>query len=120
MHYGFIMLVVIVLKILINLYKLPKFGNFRLLIIKAVETGRNTSVCLGDYFENFEDIKVTQGRFKNASEVIRAGLRLLEDEDNKIQILKNAIQEGIDSGIAENFDPKKHLESLKEKMKNNA
>lgn len=114
------MLVVIVLKILINLYKLPKFGNFRVLIIKAIEMGRNTSVSLGDYFENFVDTKVTQGRFKNASEVIRAGLRLLEDEENKIQILKNAIQEGIDSGIAEDFDARKHLESLKKKMKNNA
>ena len=82
--------------------------------------GRNTSVSLGDYFENFVDTKVKQGRFKNASEVIRAGLRLLEDEENKIQILKNAIQEGIDSGIAEDFDARKHLESLKEKMKNNA
>ncbi|MEG1267412.1 MAG: type II toxin-antitoxin system ParD family antitoxin [Myroides sp.] len=82
--------------------------------------GRNTSVSLGDYFENFVDTKVMQGRFKNASEVIRAGLRLLEDEENKIQILKNAIQEGLDSGIAEDFDARKHLESLKKKMKNNA
>ena len=81
--------------------------------------GRNTSVSLGDYFEDFVDNKVLQGRFKNASEVIRAGLRLLEEEENKIQILKNAIQEGIDSGIARDFDAKKHLQSLKAKMKNN-
>ena len=78
--------------------------------------GRNTSVSLGDYFEDFVDAKVAQGRFKNASEVIRAGLRLLEEEESRIQILKNAIQEGVDSGIAENFDPIKHLESLKEKL----
>lgn len=79
--------------------------------------GRNTSISLGDYFEDFVDAKVAQGRFKNASEVIRAGLRLLEEEESRIQILKNAIQEGVDSGIAENFDPIKHLESLKKKMK---
>ena len=80
--------------------------------------GRNTSVSLGNYFESFVDNRVSEGRFKNASEVIRAGLRLLESEENKVIILKNAIKEGIESGIAENFDPKKHLESLKAKKRN--
>ena len=80
--------------------------------------GRNTSVSLGNYFESFVDNSVTQGRFKNASEVIRAGLRLLEEEENKIVVLRNAINEGIESGIAENFDPKRHLESLKAKKRN--
>jgi len=80
--------------------------------------GRNTSVSLGNYFESFVDNSVTKGRFKNASEVIRAGLRLLEEEENKIVVLRNAINEGIESGIAENFDPKKHLESLKAKKRN--
>ncbi|WP_291075744.1 MULTISPECIES: type II toxin-antitoxin system ParD family antitoxin [unclassified Empedobacter] len=81
--------------------------------------GRNTSVSLGNYFEEFVDTKVSQGRYKNASEVIRAGLRLLEEEEDKIQLLKNSIQEGIDSGIAEDFEAKKHLETLKAKIKNN-
>lgn len=80
--------------------------------------GRNTSVSLGDYFEDFVDNSVSEGRFKNASEVIRAGLRLLEQEENKLIVLKKAINEGIDSGIAENFDPKQHLESLKAKKRN--
>lgn len=80
--------------------------------------GRNTSVSLGDYFEDFVDKKVNQGRFKNASEVIRAGLRLLEEEENKILALKNAIYQGIESGIAKNFDAKNHLELLKAKKKN--
>lgn len=81
--------------------------------------GRNTSVSLGSYFEEFVDTKVSQGRYKNASEVIRAGLRLLEEEEDKILLLKNSIQEGIDSGIAEDFDAKKNLETLKAKIKNN-
>mgnify|MGYP001271616404 CR=1 FL=1 len=86
--------------------------------------GRNISVSLGDYFEDFVDTKVNQGRYKNASEVIRPGLRLLEEEEeeegeNKIQILKNTLQEGIDSGITKDFDPEKHLESLKAKMNKN-
>ncbi|MBY0425550.1 MAG: type II toxin-antitoxin system ParD family antitoxin [Cytophagales bacterium] len=81
--------------------------------------GRNTSVSLGDYFEEFVDSRISEGRYKNASEVIRAGLRLLEQEENKVQILKNAIQEGIESGRVEDFDPKKHLEKLKaSKVKN--
>jgi antitoxin ParD1/3/4 len=79
--------------------------------------GRNTSVSLGDYFETFVDSRVSEGRFKNASEVIRAGLRLLEEEESKIIALKKAINEGVESGIATDFDPKKHLEMLKAKKR---
>lgn len=79
----------------------------------------NTSVSLGNYFEDFVDNRIHEGRYKNASEVIRAGLRLLEEEENRIKALKNAIQEGIDSGIAKNFNPKKHLESLKKSKRKN-
>jgi antitoxin ParD1/3/4 len=73
---------------------------------------------LGDHFETFISNRILEGRYKNASEVIRAGLRLLEDEENKILLLKNAIQEGIESGIAENFNPKEHLKSLKNSIHN--
>jgi antitoxin ParD1/3/4 len=75
--------------------------------------GRNTSISLGDHFESFVDSKVNAGRFKNASEVIRAGLRLLEEEEAKMLVLQNAIKEGIDSGMAKDFDPTKHLAKLK-------
>ncbi|WP_417371401.1 type II toxin-antitoxin system ParD family antitoxin [Gelidibacter japonicus] len=76
---------------------------------------KNTSISLGSYFEEFVQSRIKEGRFKNVSEVIRAGLRLLEEEETKVIALKNAIQDGIDSGIAHDFDPKKHLESLKSK-----
>ena len=76
---------------------------------------KNTSISLGNYFDHFVQNRITQGRFKNVSEVIRAGLRLLEEEESKVIALKNAIQDGIDSGIAYDFDPKTHLESLKAK-----
>ncbi|MBE7177844.1 MAG: type II toxin-antitoxin system ParD family antitoxin [Mucilaginibacter polytrichastri] len=75
--------------------------------------GRNTSVSLGEHFEDFVENSISEGRYNNASEVIRAGLRLLEEEESKIHLLKTAIREGVDSGIAENFDAKKHLEALK-------
>lgn len=74
---------------------------------------RNTSILLGDHFENFIDTRVSTGRFKNASEVVRAGLRLLEEEESKIIALKNAIDQGIESGTAKNFSAGKHLQKLK-------
>ncbi len=80
---------------------------------------KNTSVALGDYFEGFVENRISQGRYKNASEVIRAGLRLLEDEENRIATLKSAIQEGLDSGTATGFNPKAHMESLKAQRHNN-
>jgi antitoxin ParD1/3/4 len=81
--------------------------------------GRNTSISLGDHFEDFVDDKVSTGRYKNASEVIRAGLRLLEEEEVKILALKKSIKDGEMSGIAKNFDPKKHLAKLKSARKKN-
>lgn len=81
--------------------------------------GRNTSVSLGDYFESFVDNEVSEGRYRNASEVIRAGLRLLEEEENRIEILKNAIKAGIDSGFATGFNPKTHLKALKADRRKN-
>ena len=81
--------------------------------------GRNTSVSLGNYFENFVDGRILEGRYQNASEVIRAGLRLLEEEENKIKSLKQAVQEGIESGIAKDFNPQKHLKFLKANKRKN-
>lgn len=81
--------------------------------------GRNTSISLGNHFEDFVDDKVTTGRFKNASEAIRAGLRLLEEEENKVIVLKRAIEEGFESGIAKNFNSKKHLAKLKAAKRKN-
>jgi antitoxin ParD1/3/4 len=79
--------------------------------------GKNTSISLGNHFESFIETTVSNGRFSNASEVVRAGLRLLEEEENRIIILQNAIREGIESGRAVDFDPKKHVESLKSRRK---
>ena len=81
--------------------------------------GRNSSISLGNHFEDFVGDKISNGRYNNASEVIRAGLRLLEEEENKIVILKKAIDEGLESGLAENFNPKNLLKKLKaDKSKN--
>jgi len=82
--------------------------------------GKNTSIALGEHFEDFVKDSIEEGRYKNASEVIRAGLRLLEEEEQRYHALKTAIQEGIDSGIAVNFDPEKQLAKLKKSKKSNA
>ena len=80
---------------------------------------KNTSITLGDYFNHFIQDSISKGRYKNASEVIRAGLRLLEEEENKTYALKNAIEEGIQSGIAHDFDARKHLSQLKDHKRSN-
>lgn len=74
---------------------------------------KNTSISIGDYFNDFIQNSIAAGRYKNASEVIRAGLRLLEEEEKKIIALRTAIQEGLDSGIATDFNPETHLANLK-------
>lgn len=79
---------------------------------------KTTSVVLGTYFENFVRTKVEQGRYNNASEVIRAGLRLLEENESHLQELKMAIADGMNSGLAMDFNPQEHLKSLKEKRAN--
>jgi len=81
--------------------------------------GKNTSVSLGPHYETFIEDRIAKGRYHNTSEVIRAGLRLLEEEENRFVLLSNAIKEGLNSGFVEDFDPKKHLQELKAKKKAN-
>ena len=76
---------------------------------------KTTSVALGTYFEEFIKTKIEQGRYNNASEVIRAGLRLLEENESRLTELKRAIAAGDASGIVEDFNPETHLQSLKAK-----
>ena len=80
---------------------------------------KNTSISIGNYFDTFIQSSISAGRYKNASEVVRAGLRLLEEEESKMIALREAIQEGVKSGIAYDFNPKSHLEKIKAKKKLN-
>ena len=80
---------------------------------------KNTSVSLGSYFDEFVRSQVAAGRYKNVSEVLRAGLRLLENEENKVLALQNAIQAGEESGIAPDFDPDEFLRELKAQRNKN-
>lgn len=94
---------------------LPKIGNFG----ENFKNMRNTSISLGNYFDQFVSSQVSAGRYKNVSEVIRAGLRLLEDEESKIIALRAAIQKGLDSPRVEDFDFRENLKMLKSERRKN-
>lgn len=65
---------------------------------------RNTSVSLGDHFAAFIDTQVQGGRYGSASDVVRAGLRLLEEHEAKVAALREALIAGEDSGAPAAFD----------------
>jgi antitoxin ParD1/3/4 len=65
---------------------------------------KNTSFSLGEHFTSFVEAQVGHGRYSNASEVVRAGLRLLEEQEAKLSALRSALIEGEQSSPSTPFD----------------
>lgn len=76
---------------------------------------RNTSVTLGEHFDEFVITKIDEGRFQSVSEVVRAGLRKLEEDETKLNVLRAKLQAGEESEAIENFDADKFISKLHKK-----
>ena len=76
---------------------------------------KNTSILLGDYFENFINQQVQSGKFSSASEVVRAALRMFEHEETKKAELIKELKKGEKSGFVKNFDKDAFLKTLHQK-----
>jgi len=76
---------------------------------------RNTSISLGDHFVTFVDRQVEEGRYGSASDVVRAGLRLLEEREVKLQALRHALAEGEGSGSPASLNEKDFLKEMRTK-----
>lgn len=74
---------------------------------------KNTSVTLGPHYEEFIAQMVASGRYATSSEVIRAGLRMIEDYEQRLEVLRREIQKGEESGLVEDFDFDEFMEKMK-------
>lgn len=75
-------------------------------------SNKNTSITLGEPLSAFIAQQIASGRYGNASEVVRAGLRLLEERENKLELLRAALEEGRRSPLASSFSLSDLLERI--------
>ena len=76
---------------------------------------RNTSVTLGEHFEHFIAQKVAQGRYQSASEAVRAGLRRLEEDEIKLELLRNKLESAEQSPVVSGFSAADFLKKMHQK-----
>ena len=76
---------------------------------------KNTSILLGDYFENFINGQVKTGKFSSASEVVRAALRMFEQEETKKEMLIKELKKGEKSGFSASFNRETFKQNLHQK-----
>ena len=81
---------------------------------------KNTSIILGEHFDQFIKGEIKSGRYSSASEIIRSGLRLLEVEKRKIEAINKALVIGENSGEVKKFDNQLFKRKMKQKLSKNA
>ena len=77
---------------------------------------KTTSISLGDHFEKFISTQLSEGRYGTASEIVREGLRLVEEREQKLAVLRQALIDGENSGNAGPLD----MEDIKRKAREKA
>lgn len=77
---------------------------------------KNTSISIGPHFDTFIQAQIENGRYASTSEVVRAGLRLLEQEEEKLKVLRQALADGEQSGFVENFSPQEFKARLNREL----
>ncbi len=82
-------------------------------LLKIKFMARNTSILLGEYFENFINEQISTGKYSSVSEVVRTALRIFEQEEIKTKSLISELKIGENSKKIKNFDRSKNLEMLK-------
>lgn len=78
---------------------------------------KNTSFSLSEHFSDFIETQVTSGRYDTASDVVRAGLRLLEEREAELLELRAALIEAEQSGPGRPFDVEKFLGRMHKEAK---
>ena len=77
---------------------------------------RNTSISIGEHFDAFIAQQISQGRYGSASEVVRAGLRQLEEHETQLATLRAALEDGESSGASTSFDVDAFLKAKRQKI----
>lgn len=97
-----------------DVHLFPLFYKYQELVHlnKCCDMAKNTSILLGDHFEEFISSQIESGRFASASEVVRAALRLFEQEENQKKELIKELKRGEASGFVKNADRKKFIKDL--------
>jgi antitoxin ParD1/3/4 len=91
-------------------YPIPTYGIFVQLTFHIM--ARNTSILLGDYFENFINEQIASGKYSSVSEVVRTALRVFEKEENKTKSLIDELKKGEKSPKIKEFDRDQNLKDL--------
>lgn len=97
-----------------HIIDIPEIGIFATVYYMKNMT-KNTSILLGDYFNNFINQQIKSGKYSSVSEVVRAALRLFEYEETKKNELINELRKGEKSGFIENFDRDEFFNNLHQK-----